>query len=499
MNNQNLIQLIRESIQNYISEIDHAGENAACEAKINAIGEAITLREKKMNMDGLDEAYHDMLDKGKMKELASEIKVLKKSLAKYEKQLEKLKSKGNSKIEKVKDTEKEEIIDETSLNENSPIGGGSFFDKEDLNDAWREIEDEVMEDLGYNDEDLKDPSADNKLYKITSDRFLTKYGKTFSEFAQDLPSKLEYEDEEDKEAEFDFGPDNLDPAGGYGPSSYMEEDMNIQEVLYMQKIAGIITEDEFIAKLKEANTSHEFLTVINLNKATTQEYFDYIVNSARNLYDFEVNSADFDQKEITIYGDHADVFKNYSNINSIKVLDSYDDDEFDMNEAKKPSAGMTKKEKSAVSKKAHAGKDIGKKGKSFEKIEKAVGGGEKGKKIAAAAMWKSEAKKAKSLKEEVLALFEDEILNESVFFLNDAGVNLLMDKGKYMTKPGSSTGVYVVYDLSKPKGKSSFGDDDEAQKVGVWFSKDTKRPNQLETEDENMIKIFKDDKYNVKK
>jgi hypothetical protein len=419
MNNQNLIQLIRESIQNYISEIDHAGENAACEAKINAIGEAITLREKKMNMDGLDEAYHDMLDKGKMKELASEIKVLKKSLAKYEKQLEKLKSKGNSKIEKVKDTEKEEIIDETSLNENSPIGGGSFFDQEDLNDAWREIEDEVMEDLGYNDEDLKDSSADNKLYKITSDRFLTKYGKTFSEFAQDLPSKLEYEDEEDKEAEFDFGPDNLDPAGGYGPSSYMEEDMNIQEVLYMQKIAGIITEDEFIAKLEEAK--------------------------------------------------------------------------------KKPSAGMTKKEKSAVAKKAHAGKDIGKKGKDFEKIEKAAGGGEKGKKIAAATMWKSEAKKAKSLKEEVLALFKDEILNESVFFLNDAGVNLLMDKGKYMTKPGSSTGVYVVYDLSKPKGKSSFGDDDEAQKVGVWFSKDTKRPNQLETEDENMIKIFKDDKYNVKK
>jgi hypothetical protein len=117
MNNQNLIQLIRESIQSYISEIDHAGENAACEAKINAIGEAITTREKKMNMEGIDEAYHDMIDKSKMKELASEIKTLKKSLAKYQKQLEKLKSKGTSKIEKVEDTEKEEIIDEVSLPE----------------------------------------------------------------------------------------------------------------------------------------------------------------------------------------------------------------------------------------------------------------------------------------------------------------------------------------------------------------------------------------------
>jgi hypothetical protein len=116
MNNQNLIQLIRESIQNYISEIDSAGENAACEAKISAIGEAITTREKKMNMEGIDEAYHDMIDKSKMKELASEIKTLKKSLTKYQKQLEKLKSKGG-KSEKVEDTEKKEIVDEVSLPE----------------------------------------------------------------------------------------------------------------------------------------------------------------------------------------------------------------------------------------------------------------------------------------------------------------------------------------------------------------------------------------------
>ena len=92
----------------------------------------------------------------------------------------------------------------------------------------------------------------------------------------------------------------------------MEEDMNIYEVLHMQKIAGIITEEELNIKLEEAK--------------------------------------------------------------------------------KKASAGMTKKEKSAVAKKAHAGKDIGKKGKGFEKLAKAAGGGEKGKKIAAASMWKSQAK-----------------------------------------------------------------------------------------------------------
>lgn len=67
----------------------------------------------------------------------------------------------------------------------------------------------------------------------------------------------------------------------------------------------------------------------------------------------------------------------------------------DINEAKKkkPSTGMTKKEKSDVVKKAKAGKDIGKEGKGFEKVAKAAGGGEKGEKIAAAAMWKQQAKK----------------------------------------------------------------------------------------------------------
>lgn len=62
-------------------------------------------------------------------------------------------------------------------------------------------------------------------------------------------------------------------------------------------------------------------------------------------------------------------------------------------EAKKASEGMTKKEKSAVVKKAKAGEDIGKPGKNFDKVAKAAGGGEKGKKIAASAMWKNQAKK----------------------------------------------------------------------------------------------------------
>lgn len=60
-----------------------------------------------------------------------------------------------------------------------------------------------------------------------------------------------------------------------------------------------------------------------------------------------------------------------------------------------PSAGMTKKEKSAVVKKAKAGGDIGKPGKGFAKVEKAAkaGGAKDPKAVAAAAMWKNAKKK----------------------------------------------------------------------------------------------------------
>jgi hypothetical protein len=62
------------------------------------------------------------------------------------------------------------------------------------------------------------------------------------------------------------------------------------------------------------------------------------------------------------------------------------------NEASKPSAGLSKGQKSSIAKKARAGGDIGKPGKSFDKVAKAAGGGEKGKRIAAAAMWKNAAR-----------------------------------------------------------------------------------------------------------
>ena len=85
-----------------------------------------------------------------------------------------------------------------------------------------------------------------------------------------------------------------------------------------------------------------------------------------------------------------------------------------LKESEKPSAGLSKEKKSATVKKAKAGGDIGKPGKGFDKLAKKAGGGEKGEKIAAAAMWKNIketqayiAEKAKAAKPDYIDLDKD--------------------------------------------------------------------------------------------
>ena len=202
---KDLKQLIRESINEYINGIDEAGENAALEAKMNATTEAIELREKKMKMEGLDEAYHDMLDKGKMKELSSEIKALKKSLAKYEKTLAKLKSKG----EKAEETP-EEIIDEISLGENDDEG----MRYEGMSESLTPEEEEEL-----------DMIKDEIRYAVNSDSTGT-------------PKMMErYKILKAKQ--------NQMPA----PPEELNIDIN-ESFLHMQKLAGLITEAQYQAKKK---------------------------------------------------------------------------------------------------------------------------------------------------------------------------------------------------------------------------------------------------------
>jgi hypothetical protein len=101
-----------------------------------------------------------------------------------------------------------------------------------------------------------------------------------------------------------------------------------------------------------------------------------------------------------------------------------------------PSAGMTKKEKSAVVKDAKSGKDIGKPGKSFDKVAKAAGGGEKGTKIAAAAMWKN---KAKSIKESLDAMSGMSVEEDQA--QAQAGLQALLDYAKQNDPQGLAQAV----------------------------------------------------------
>jgi len=211
MNNSKLIQLIRESINDYIREIDEAGNVAALEAKMNKTQEAIELREKKMNMEGIDEAYHDMIDKGKMKELSGEVKALKKSLAKYEKQLEKLKNKG-SKAEKVEDTEEKEIVDEVKIDENDPENGPQ---------------------LEETNENTKYESDEGNPYNVPNPQRKNLRGFKGMDWQEE-----DFEEEPKKPEETD--------------KEQTDEDMNIYEVLHMQKLAGILSETEYKAKVEEA-------------------------------------------------------------------------------------------------------------------------------------------------------------------------------------------------------------------------------------------------------
>jgi len=81
-------------------------------------------------------------------------------------------------------------------------------------------------------------------------------------------------------------------------------------------------------------------------------------------------------------------------------------------EAAKPSAGLSKAKKSAVVKDAKAGKDIGKPGKSFDKVAKSAGGGKKGEKIAAAAMWKNMKETVAYVAEKKAAMKKDQMADE---------------------------------------------------------------------------------------
>ena len=141
---ENLRSLIRENIHSYLKEIDEAAKIGAIKASIAKCEEAIGVREKKMNMEGLDEAYHDMLDKGKMAELKGEIKALSKSLEKYKKQL--------AKFEKVDEVTTDEVVTDEAVVTDEMAGEAPIATEDVMAEMGTE---EVAEETTINESFLK--------------------------------------------------------------------------------------------------------------------------------------------------------------------------------------------------------------------------------------------------------------------------------------------------------------------------------------------------------
>lgn len=115
-----------------------------------------------------------------------------------------------------------------------------------------------------------------------------------------------------------------------------------------------------------------------------------------------------DMSIYAVYGDDPNIMKEEKDDEDMRVYNIFDDleesegfasqvdadsDQMGDIDEEKPSAGLSAEKKSETVKKAKSGKDIGKKGKNFEKVaEKAAkkyGSKEKGEKVAAASMWKN--------------------------------------------------------------------------------------------------------------
>ena len=191
-----LKQLITESVNEYLREIEEAGNENAVIEKMKSCEEAIAVRERKINKEGIEEAMHDMIDPKKIKELQKEVKVIEKTLKKYQKQLEKLKSK------------------------NKHVGAE---DTEDSTEEPEEIIDENMEDISPDDLPLDMNNNDNKE---------------------------RYDIDNDQTDDGSYGAEGnlVDPEREIERAEYNRVD---ESFLYMQKLAGLITEGQYRAKSKK--------------------------------------------------------------------------------------------------------------------------------------------------------------------------------------------------------------------------------------------------------
>jgi hypothetical protein len=146
MKTTTLRELIRESIQGYIREIDMVSEVAAIESKIAEAKKAMEERNSKLaEAEKLNES--GLIDEKKVKQLQKEVALLEKYTSKQEALLEKKKAKMKGKSKEIDD----EMITEEPMEEVDGLEEMDYMGEEDTmeeakEEEMKEGEEEKMEE-----------------------------------------------------------------------------------------------------------------------------------------------------------------------------------------------------------------------------------------------------------------------------------------------------------------------------------------------------------------
>jgi hypothetical protein len=180
------------------------------------------------------------------------------------------------------------------------------------------------------------------------------------------------------------------------------------ENLRMQMLSGVITESEYKAKLEE-NAEKTSLNESMIGGIVGIGAINQIPPRAKADYEMAFEHFLGERYQIKPNRERDDI-KDVNEEDTVEDMEERTESEAEMAENKKPG---TAKERSAMAKKARAGKDIGEKGKNFEKIAKSAakqyGSKEAGEKVAGAVMYGK-------LKEETLEEGDDDLFTAKRFY-----------------------------------------------------------------------------------
>jgi hypothetical protein len=276
MNITKLRGLIQESIQEYLKEIDAAGDRAAVEAKMAKIDEAIKNREDKISRaEALteDEDMKEMVNTGKIASMKKEIKLFEKAKAKYQKQLDKMDGKTTPKKE----------IDEFNMDQFS-MGGQSSAPKASFGDKWNAVpgaNKEVLAKSTGQEPILVMASSNGSNHLITKGSDNKFYLYTYTQAAN--PGKPK-------------GPFNSEEEAKKQKMNEKKENMN-ESFIRMQKLAGLITESDYKEKTDEV--AGPYSTNRNMGD-------DIINNNADEVYQYNMF-------------DRMDILANIQDLNTLKT------------------------------------------------------------------------------------------------------------------------------------------------------------------------------------